>query len=75
VLGHTTSESLRSSRLDKVETSVNPQILLVGPVGLLFLPHVRLVLIINEVDDRSPADDQLASLYGIEAADLSRLLT
>jgi hypothetical protein len=49
--------SLRSSRLDKVETGVDPQILLVGPVGLLLLPHVGLVLIINEVDNRSPAVD------------------
>jgi hypothetical protein len=59
MLHHTGRGSLRRSRLDKVETGVDPQILFIGPVRLLFLPHVRLVLIINEVDNRSPAYYQL----------------
>jgi hypothetical protein len=60
------ADSLRSSRLDKVETSMNPQILFIGPVRLLFLPHVRFMLIINEVDNRSPAVDQLLLTLQIE---------
>jgi hypothetical protein len=36
----TRSESLRGSRLDEVETGVDPQVLLVQPLRLLLLPHV-----------------------------------
>lgn len=66
--------SLRSSRLDKVETGVNPQVLLVQPVWLLFLPHVRFMLVVDKVDNRGPADDQFPPDQGPET-DLSLLLT
>lgn len=68
--------SSRSSRLDEVQASVNPQVLLVQPVWLLFLPHVGFVLVIDKVDDGCPARRQLGSLTStLSATDLSRLLT
>lgn len=39
---------------------MHPQVLLVLSVRLLFLPHVRFVLVIDEVDDRGPAGTQSA---------------
>ncbi len=43
-----------ASGSDKVQACVNPQIDLVRAAGLLFLQHVRLVLIVQEFDDRLP---------------------
>lgn len=44
-----------AGRTDEVEASVHPQVELLPAVGLLFLAHVRLVLVVDEVDDRRPA--------------------
>jgi hypothetical protein len=37
---------------DEVKASVNSQVGLLLPLRLLFLPHVCLVLVVNEVDNR-----------------------
>jgi hypothetical protein len=37
---------------DEVKASVNSQVSLLLPLRLLFLPHVCLVLVVNEVDNR-----------------------
>ena len=39
---------------DKVETSMHSEVRLVGPQRLLFLSHIRLMLVINEVNDGGP---------------------
>lgn len=39
---------------DEVQTGVNSQVALLCPLRLLFLAHVSLVLVVNEVDDRRP---------------------
>lgn len=44
--------SRMSIRSDKVETGVHPHINFVSSVGLLFLTHKVLVLIIQEINDR-----------------------
>ena len=43
-----------TSRPDEVKACMNPQIALLLPVRLLFLSHIRLMLIIHEVDNRHP---------------------
>ena len=46
---------LRMSRWpDEVQARMYPQIALVTPLRLLLLPHVDLVLVINEIDDGRP---------------------
>lgn len=44
-----------TGRPDKVQARMDPHIELAHSVRLLLLPHVRLVLVINKVDDRCPA--------------------
>ena len=39
---------------DEVQAGVHPQVRLVRPVRLLLLPHVHLVLVVDEVDDGRP---------------------
>jgi hypothetical protein len=39
---------------DKVQASVDPKITLLTALGLLLLDHVRLVLVVNKVDNRRP---------------------
>lgn len=39
---------------DKVEAGMHAEVRLVGPQRLLFLSHVRLMLVINEVNDGGP---------------------
>ena len=39
---------------DKVQASVDPKITLLTALGLLLLDHVRLVLVVNKVDDGRP---------------------
>jgi hypothetical protein len=43
-----------TGRPDKVQASVDPKITLLTALGLLFLDHVRLMLVVNEVDDGRP---------------------
>lgn len=43
-----------SSRPDEVQASVNSQVTLLSSLWLLLLAHVRLMLVINKVDDRQP---------------------
>lgn len=43
-----------TSRTDKIEASMHSEVRLVGPQRLLFLSHVRLVLVIDEVDNGGP---------------------
>lgn len=43
-----------TGRTDEVKTSVNPQVSLLHPLWLLLLPHIRLVLVIDKVDDGRP---------------------
>ena len=43
-----------SAGFEKVQAGMDPQILLVFSVGLLFLTHVRFVLVVDEVNDGSP---------------------
>ena len=38
----------------KVEASMDPEVGLVGPQRLLFLSHVRFMLVVDEVDDGGP---------------------
>ena len=40
-----------TSRADEVQASMDAQVNLVMPLGLLLLPHIRFVLVVNEVDD------------------------
>ena len=40
-----------TSRPDEIQTSVNTEITLFAALGLLLLNHVRLMLVVNEVDD------------------------
>lgn len=42
------------SRADKVETRVHAEVNLILPLRLLLLAHVRLMLVVNEVDDGGP---------------------
>lgn len=55
-LHHLNVEGLESvsSGADKVQTGVHTHVDLVRSAGLLFLEHVRLVLVIQELDDRLP---------------------
>ena len=39
---------------DKVEAGMHAEVRLVGPQRLLFLSHVRFMLVINKVNDRGP---------------------
>ena len=39
---------------DKVEAGMHTEVRLVSPQRLLFLSHVRLMLVINEVNDGGP---------------------
>lgn len=39
---------------DEVQAAVNPEIGLLPALGLLFLPHIGLVLIIDEIDNWGP---------------------
>ena len=39
---------------DEVQASMNSQVTLLGPLRLLFLAHVRLMLVVNEVDNGQP---------------------
>jgi len=39
---------------DKVEAGMHPEVSLVGPQRLLLLSHVRLMLVIDEVNDGGP---------------------
>lgn len=43
-----------SSGANEVQAGVHTHVDLVRPAGLLFLEHVRLVLVIQELDDRLP---------------------
>lgn len=43
-----------TSRPDEVQTGVNSQVTLFGPLRLLLLAHVRLMLVVNEVDNGDP---------------------
>lgn len=43
-----------AGRPDEVQAGVHPQVDLVLSLGLLFLTHVCLMLIVNEVYDRCP---------------------
>ena len=43
-----------TSGTDEVQAGVHPEVNLLLPLWLLLLAHVRLVLVVNEVDDGSP---------------------
>ena len=43
-----------SSGPDEVEAGVNAQVDFLLALGLLLLPHISLMLVVNEVDDRCP---------------------
>lgn len=43
-----------ASRADEVQAGVNTQVDLVLAAGLLLLKHVRLVLVVEELDDGHP---------------------
>jgi len=43
-----------TGRPDEVQASVNTKITLLAALGLLLLNHVRLMLVVNEVDDGRP---------------------
>ncbi len=43
-----------SGRSNKEETSVNTEIRFLAALGLLFLSHVNLVLVINKIDNGRP---------------------
>ena len=43
-----------SSGTDEVETSMDTEVNLFPSRRLLFLPHIRFVLVVNEVDNRRP---------------------
>lgn len=43
-----------SSRPDEVQASVHPKVALRLSLRLLLLPHIRLMLVVDELNDRSP---------------------
>ena len=43
-----------TGRPDKIQASVDPKITLFTALGLLFLDHVRLMLVVNKVDNGRP---------------------
>jgi hypothetical protein len=43
-----------TGRADEVQTGVHTKVDLVGSAGLLFLQHVRFVLVVKELNDRLP---------------------
>lgn len=43
-----------TSGSDKVEAGMHSKVRLVGPQRLLFLSHVRLMLVINKIHDGGP---------------------
>lgn len=43
-----------AGRPDEVQARMHPQVALLAPLRLLLLDHVRLMLVVNEVDDGSP---------------------
>ena len=60
-------------RLDEVEAGVDAEVDLLLALGLLLLAHVRLVLVVNEVDDGSPrvtVVDVVAEARGINDGEL-----
>lgn len=52
------ARKLQDSRVsggpNEVETSVDPEVNLVLTLGLLLLPHIGLMLVVNEVDNWRP---------------------
>ena len=40
-----------AGRSDEVQASMNTKVALLAALGLLLLDHVRLMLVVNEVDD------------------------
>ncbi len=54
---------------NEVQASVNAKVTLLAALGLLFLNHVRLMLIVNEVDDgrpRVPVVDIVTKAGGVD---------
>ena len=43
-----------ASRPDKVQASMNTKVTLLAALGLLLLDHVRLMLVVNKVDNGRP---------------------
>lgn len=43
-----------SGRTNEVQASMNTEVSLLYSLGLLLLPHIGLMLVVNEVDDGSP---------------------
>lgn len=39
---------------DEVETGMNAQVVLLASIRLLFLPHIQLMLVIDEINDGGP---------------------
>ena len=62
-----------ASRTDEVEAGVDAEVDLLLALGLLLLAHVRLVLVVNEVDDGSPrvtVVDVVAEARGVDDGEL-----
>jgi hypothetical protein len=43
-----------TGRPDEIQASVDPKVALLAALGLLLLDHVRLMLVVNKVDDGRP---------------------
>ena len=52
--GRTQHHSRVTSGTDKVQASMNTKVTLVDSLGLLFLTHVGLMLVVDKVDDGYP---------------------
>jgi hypothetical protein len=62
-----------AGRADKVQARVDAKVSLLPTVGLLLLAHVRLVLVIDKVDDRGPrvaVVDIVAKAGGVDDGEL-----
>ena len=61
------------SRPNEIQTRMHPEVYLVLPLGLLLLPHIRLMLVVNEIDNRCPrvaVVDVVAESGGVDDSEL-----
>jgi hypothetical protein len=58
---------------NEIKASMNPQIRLLRPLGLLLLSHIRLMLVVDEVDDGAPrvaVVDVVSEARGVDHGEL-----
>ena len=58
---------------NEIQARMHPEVNLILPLGLLLLPHIRLMLVVNEIDNRCPrvaVVDVVAEAGGVDDSEL-----